>query len=84
MISVAANSIASATDPMPRFDLSDQGTEHLDSAPQPIGTPGSPNVVAAVTVSLFQTDMLSLKMVFEMSWCLRHASGLAWMRAVIW
>ena len=82
VICIAANCIASATDPAPRFDISDQGAEHLDTAPLPIGQPG--NVVASVTVSLFQSDLISLRMIFELGWVLRHASGLAWMQNVVW
>ena len=82
VICVAANCIASATDPAPRFDISDQGAEHLDTAPLPIGQPG--NVVASVTVSLYQSDLISLRMIFELGWVLRHASGLAWMQNVVW
>lgn len=82
VICIAANCIASATDPAPRFDISDQGAEHLDTAPLPIGQPG--NVVASVTVSLFQSDLISLRMIFELGWVLRHTSGLAWMQNVVW
>jgi Phage capsid family len=83
VICVAANCIASATDPRPRFDISSEATVHLDTAPQAIGT-GTVPTVAVPTVSLYQSDLLSLKMVFEMSYVLRHASGLAWMSSVVW
>jgi hypothetical protein len=84
VIAIAPNALASATDPVPRFDISDQATVHLDTVPSQIGTPGSPNVVAAKTISLYQSDVLSLRMIFELSWVLRHASGLAWTQGVVW
>ena len=46
--------------------------------------PGSPPVIAAPVESMFQTDKLAIRMVFEMSWALRSASGLAWMQNVKW
>ena len=51
------------------FMLSTGGTLHMeDTTPLPIGTVGTPNVIAAPTRSLWQTDTLGLRLTTEMSW----------------
>jgi hypothetical protein len=85
VVCVAANTLASATDPLPRFEISDKGaTLHHDDTPVDISTPGSPPVMAFPVVSTFQADQVALRMIFEMSWGLRSPSGLAWMQNVVW
>jgi hypothetical protein len=83
-MAVAANSLVSANDPTPRFEVTDQGTVHLDTAPTQISTAGSPNVVAAKVINLFQQDMFSLRAVYPVSWALRSSTGLSWLSAVKW
>jgi hypothetical protein len=79
VLAVAANALASALDPAPRFELADQATLHFeDSSPLPISTAGTPNSVAAVVSSNFQADSVSLRVIFDCSWALRSSSGLAW------
>jgi HK97 family phage major capsid protein/HK97 family phage prohead protease len=69
----------------PRFEVSDQATLHMeDTAPQPISTPGSPNVVAAPIRSMFQTDSLALRMILPMNWAMRRSGLVAWMTGVTW
>jgi hypothetical protein len=81
---VASNCLVSAISPAPRFELSTEATIVLDTAPAALGTVGTPNVVGAPARSLFQTDMISLRMSFEMSWALRSSTGLQFMSAVNW
>jgi hypothetical protein len=76
VICVASNAICSALDPAVRFEIASDGAVVMDTAP---GTP-----LSGVTRSLFQTDTVVLKMVFNMCWALRSPSGLAYMTAVNW
>lgn len=81
---IDAADFVSLTGDDPRFEVSDQATLHMeDTSPQPIGTPGTPNVVAAPTRSMFQTDSLALRMILPMNWIMRRpvvsfVSGVTW------
>jgi hypothetical protein len=80
----AGNCLCSAIDPVPKFDVTDQATVVMRDDPTALGTVGSPNVVGAPARSQFQSDVIGLRMRFEMSWGLRSATGLAFMNAVNW
>jgi hypothetical protein len=84
IVAVGTNTLASAIDPAPTFTSSIEATYHMDSAPAAIGTPGTPNVVAATTVSSFQSDLIGLRLVLRASWGLRHPSGVSWISGVKW
>jgi hypothetical protein len=67
----------------PRFDLSDQGVIHSeDTNPLPIGTPGSPNVVAAPSVSLYQQDLVSLRCIWHVVWAMRRPGRVSFTSSV--
>src|SRR5262245_4021305 len=78
LIAVATNALASATDPVPRIDVGAETLLHMETSPTAIGTTGSPNTVAAPARSLWQTDTVGLRLILQISWGLRHTSGLAW------
>jgi Phage capsid family len=79
LLAIASNAVASAVDPVPRFDISNETLLHLDdAAPLPISSTGTPNSVAAPIRSMWQTDTTGLRLIMEVSWGLRHTSGLAW------
>jgi hypothetical protein len=82
VIAVAANCIVSACDPMPRFEIADAATLHMDTSPLPIST--TPGTFAAPVRSLWQTDSVALRMIWEISWGLRNSSGLAWLSPTLW
>jgi HK97 family phage prohead protease len=68
-----------------RFEVSDQATLHFDdTTPLQIGTPGTPNTVAAPVRNMFQTDSLALRMILPMNWIMRRTGVLAWIAAVTW
>lgn len=70
---------------MPRFDVSDQATVHLeDTTPLAIGTAGTPNTVAAPVRSLFQTDSMALRMIMPINWGMRRSGVVAWTSSVTW
>jgi hypothetical protein len=84
ILCVAANCLISALSPEPKFELSTEATIVMDTAPAVLGAVGTPNVVGAPARSLFQTDMISLRMSFEMSWALRSTTGLQFITAANW
>jgi HK97 family phage major capsid protein/HK97 family phage prohead protease len=85
VILLDAADFASLTGDDARFELSDQATLHMeDTAPVAIGTPGSPNVVAAPVRSMFQTDSIALRMVLPMNWIMRRTGLVAWITGVTW
>jgi hypothetical protein len=80
VLAVAASALASALDPVPRFEMADQATVHFeDTTPLPISSVGTPSTVAAVVSSNFQADSVSLRAIFDCGWALRSTNGLAWM-----
>ena len=69
----------------PRFEISDQATLHMeDTAPEQIGTAGTPPVVAAPAMSMFQTDSLALRLILPMNWVVRRTGVVAWVAGVTW
>jgi HK97 family phage prohead protease len=85
LIAVDAADFASATGDMPRFRLSAEATVHdEDTTPLPISTTGTPNVVAAPVRSFFQTDVMGIRMIWDMSWAMRRTGMVAWMTGVTW
>lgn len=82
---VDAADFFSATGDEPRFDVSDQATLHLeDTTPLAIGTAGTPNTVAAPVRSLWQTDTLALRAIYDMNWSMRRAGSVAYTTSVTW
>jgi HK97 family phage major capsid protein len=85
VILVDAADFASLSGDDARFELSDQATLHMeDTTPLPIGTPGTPPVVAAPVRSMFQTDSIALRMIMPMNWTMRRSGLVAWVTAVTW
>lgn len=80
VVAIASNCIASACDPLPRFDVSDTATLHQ-------ATDAHDNIDSAAvgenTISMWQTDRVALRLIMEVSWCLRDPAGLAW-TTVMW
>lgn len=84
IIAIAPNGLASAIDPVPRFEIASEGTLVMDDAAGPLSTVGTPNVVAAPAISLFQSDTIALRVVLQVSWGLRSQSAIAYMTGVAW
>jgi hypothetical protein len=69
VVGVEAAAIASGFDGAPEIEIGRGGLLHFaDTQPQQIGTPGTPNVVAAPTLSPFQQAMLMLKLRLNLAW----------------
>jgi Phage capsid family len=66
----------------PRVDASIEALVHQeDTTPLPIASGAT---IAAPTRSLFQTNVVGLRMITPVSWALRSSSAVAWMSAVNW
>jgi HK97 family phage prohead protease len=85
LIAVDAADFASATGDTPRFRLSAEATVHdEDTTPAAISATGSPNVVAAPVRSFFQTDVMGIRMIWDMTWQMRRTGMVSWMTGVTW
>jgi hypothetical protein len=84
IVAIASNALASAIDPAPKFSVSTEAVVHMETAPTALSATGTPNTVAAPMRSLYQTDALGLRMIFNVAWALRNSGGLAWMSGVTW
>jgi hypothetical protein len=82
VIGIASNVLASAIDPLPTIEVSDQTTIHQeDASPLPIVGSSTP---APGVRSLWQTDALALKIRLRVDWGLRSSAGLAWITGANW
>ena len=68
VIAVATSALAVAGSGVPTIDIGKQPTLHLADTPRHIGVVGSPSVVAAPTISLYQTDQFALKCIARICW----------------
>jgi len=85
VLAIAINALVSATDPEPRIETSRNAVLHMEgTTPQPIGTPGTPNVIAAPVRSLYQTDSVAIRLILQATWGLRTAGAVAWVENVTW
>jgi hypothetical protein len=83
VIAVAARAFAFVSKD-PRFEVRSEPSINLETAPLPIGTPGSPPTVAAPTMSLWQADAIGVRFLWPLNWALRDPKGVAWIQAVNW
>lgn len=83
VVAVDAAAFASALG-APDFNVSENPTVHMDTVPLPIGTPGSPAVVAAPTQSLWQTATIGPRALIDCDWTLRRAGAAAVVTSVTW
>jgi hypothetical protein len=85
MFLLDAADFVTATGDTPDFNMSDQATLHMeDTTPLAIGTPGAPPTVAAPVRSLFQTDSLAVRMLWDLNWTMRRTGVVAWTDTMTW
>jgi hypothetical protein len=84
VIAVAPGALVSAVSSPPTISVSTETVLHSSDTPTDIGVAGSPASVAAPSYSMFQTDVLALRLRLEASWALRDSRGLAWTTGVTW
>jgi hypothetical protein len=85
LIALDADAFASGFDFNPEISVSMDGLLHMeDTTPAQIGTPGTPNVVAAPVTSLYQVEGVAIKMTLRAAWVLRLpavafiSTGMTW------
>jgi Phage capsid family len=84
VIGLDPRALVSGFGPEPQISTSIEATVHFeDTSPQPIGTAGTPNVVAAPTRNAFQQDLVLIRLIMLASWALR-APAVAWVQGVTW
>lgn len=83
VIAVDVSAFASAVG-VPTFRASQNAAWHEDSTPLPLGTTGSPNVVAAPMRSGFQTDVTALRTIIPLDWTLRRTGAVAVLTGSTW
>jgi hypothetical protein len=85
VVALDAADFVSGENDQARFDLSSQATVHAeDTAPTAIGMPGAPAVVAAPSISMFQSDLVAIRMVAFLTWAMRRANRVAAVANVTW
>ena len=67
----------------PDIAASIEATVHLDDTPSQIGTPGTPNTVAAPATSAFQADLVLIRAVLDCAWVMR-APLVAYLTGATW
>ena len=76
-IAVATNGLASISDSVPEFVVTKEASLHMDDAPQNLGS-------VAVTKTMWQTDMIAIRLKFRLSWILRDPRAGAWVQGCTW
>jgi hypothetical protein len=81
---IEVDAIASGFSGAPEISTSREATIHWDTSPSQIGTPGSPNVVAAPTRSAFQQAQLLLRMILRCAWIVRAPGMVQVVNSTTW
>jgi hypothetical protein len=85
VVAVEPSAFVSAFGVEPRISASVETAVHFEAAtPLPIGSPGSPNTVAAPTRSAFQEDLVIIRATLDAAWTMRAAGMVAVINSVIW
>lgn len=85
VVALEAGAVASGFTPLPEIEVAREATIHWeDSTPQPVSTPGAPNVVAAPLRSGWQEDTLALRCVQRGAWAVRASGVVQVVEAVTW
>jgi hypothetical protein len=86
VVCVALNCLAVAgSNTPPRIEVSREATFHMDTSPSALSTAGTPNTVAAPIRSMYQTDCVMVRLISDLNWALRVASGaVSWTQSVTW
>jgi hypothetical protein len=80
VIAVAADALVSVMDSLPDIRSTINATIHMETAPLPISTPGTPPTMAAPIRSLWQTNSIGLHLRFDLDWALRTPTAVAWIQ----
>jgi hypothetical protein len=75
---VASNGLASISDTVPEFMVTTEPSVFMDTAPGAIGTTGG------TQKSMFQEDVVAIRIKFKLTWVLRSPLAVAWINGVSW
>jgi hypothetical protein len=78
LIAVDPRALVFGAHPAPEISASEHATWHMSDTPAQIGTAGSPTVVAAPTVSSYQTGNVILRLLLTTAWATRSATAVAY------
>jgi capsid protein len=85
LIALDPAAIVSAFGVTPEIRSSIEVSLHLeDTAPAHIGTPGTPNVVAAPAHSMWQIDGVATRLLLPAAWAVRSPGAIAWLASATW
>jgi hypothetical protein len=85
IVAVDPVAFASGFGPDPLIETATSSLLHFeDTSPQQIGTVGTPNVVAAPTRSMFQTDSFGLRLILRCAWVMRAPGLVQVINTVSW
>jgi HK97 family phage major capsid protein len=85
VVAVEANAFVSGFSGLPLIEVARETVVHLEGAsPAQIGVAGSPNVAAAPTESLWQTNMLALRLILPCAWTMRGAGLVQFITGATW
>jgi len=69
----------------PRFDVSDTAVLHMeDTSPQQLASVATPNTVAAPMRSLYQTDSMAIRLIWDLDWAWKRQNVVAWITGMTW
>jgi hypothetical protein len=75
---IASNGLASVSDTVPEFQVTTEPSVFMDTVPGAIGTTGG------TQRSMYQEDIVAIRIKFKLTWILRHPSAVAWVQNVTW
>jgi hypothetical protein len=75
---VASNGLASIADSAPEFMVTTEPSVFMDTVPGAIGTTGG------TQKSIFQEDIVAIRIKFKLTWVLRSPAAVAWVQNVTW
>jgi hypothetical protein len=85
LIAVDPKSLIFLADAEPEITSSQESAFHMeDTTPAQIGVAGSPNVVAAPTQSLYQTDAIATRLIGDVAFGARRTGAVAYMDGLEW
>jgi hypothetical protein len=82
LIAVAVSGVVSVVDAAPEIEASRMATIHMNDVPAPIVD--GVGTVASPTQSMWQSNLVGIKLRFNASWALRDPRALAWTTVTAW
>jgi hypothetical protein len=84
VIAIEPRAFASGFSDVPRVEFGREAMIHMDDAPAQISTAGSPNVVAAPTRSMYQTDAVAIRLVLRVAYGMRAPGLVQFITSATW